>query len=338
MACPQQFPLARYSAGKAPGRVPVSIRRTTSIDSDWINGPGNPMLMSGLARDLFTPEAGPPTELAAAHFRLTVAPDRRIVDAGTQPAHPRMSELVRVRAGNESRAALSQSLGDLTGTPLYQLLDDFAGASLVAPFVWSLWKVEDWDILAWHRSRSVRQTRMENVCTGLAEGATSLTEAGIVAAGEASSVAVGSVENPDDPSGWHAMPEQRGQQTRRVRRMDIWREGMAIKVDAGFQDSGCTPEGGRVAIHEYRVYAEIDAESGILVALQALPQILPFRECPGAALKATRMIGQPVAEFRTAVIETLPSVLGCTHLNDILRAMADVPALAAMLPQEEDPS
>ena len=104
-----------------------------------------------------------------------------------------------------------------------------------------------------------------------------------------------------------------------------------IKVDAGFQDSGSNPNGGRTAIHEYRVHAEIAAPSGELVALQALPLILPYRECPGAAIKATRMIGRNVSDFRNAVVETLPSTLGCTHLNDVLRALADVPVLARRL-------
>jgi hypothetical protein len=44
------------------------------------------------------------------------------------------------------------------------------------------------------------------------------------------------------------------------------------------------------------------------------------------------MIGRNVAEFRSAVLETLPSTLGCTHLNDVLRALSDVPTLARLLP------
>ena len=92
----------------------------------------------------------------------------------------------------------------------------------------------------------------------------------------------------------------------------------------------------RTAIHEYRVYAEIDEADGTLLALQALPLILPFRECPGASMKAARMVGQNVGEFRQSVLDTLVGTIGCTHLNDVLRALADVPALAAMLPKSHD--
>lgn len=172
---------------------------------------------------------------------------------------------------------------------------------------------------------------MIDICTGFAAGASSLTPADMPDHINQSSAEVGPLENPDDAAGWHAMPYQSGPQKRRARRIDLWREGGSIKVDAGFQDSGSNPNGGRTAIHEYRVFAEIDDETGVLVSLQALPLILPYRECPGASVKATRLIGQDVRDFRNSVLITLPSTLGCTHLNDVLRALADVPLLAAAL-------
>ena len=64
----------------------------------------------------------------------------------------------------------------------------------------------------------------------------------------------------------------------------------------------------------------------MLGVLQAQPLVLPLRECPGALVKATRMIGQRIAEFRSAVIETLPTTLGCMHLNNVLRARRNAPA------------
>ena len=76
----------------------------------------------------------------------------------------------------------------------------------------------------------------------------------------------------------------------------------------------------------------------MLLALQALPLILPYRECPGASVKAARMVGRKVAEFRDEVLDILPGTLGCTHLNDVLRALADVPLLATMLPEETAPA
>ena len=178
---------------------------------------------------------------------------------------------------------------------------------------------------------------MVNICTGFTEGASSLTDEGVPDHVNQSSTEVGPLANPEDPIGWHAMPDQAGRpQARRARRIDIWRAEGVLKVDAAFQDSGPNPQGTRTAIHEYRVYAEVDEASETLVSLQALPLILPYRECPGASLKAARMIGQPVGAFREAVLETLVGTLGCTHLNDVLRALADVPALARLLPKRHN--
>ncbi|MET4132881.1 hypothetical protein ABIE62_002022 [Porphyrobacter sp. MBR-155] len=332
---PQQFAFARQSAGHAPLRRPGSIRRTTSIDSDWPEGFGEPWDMVGRARDLLTPvDGGEPQVLATGGFQITCSPLREILKVAVAPDHPAAGQLVGVRAGGASRHALASIMGDIQGTPTFQLLDDYAGASLVAGWIWSQWR-SDWATgpqRATQKSTAGRNGRMDDICTGFAVGSSAFKSDGSPDNTNQSFTEVGPLENPDDPIGWHPMPFQQGPQKRRARRIDLWRAEGVIMVDAGFQDSGSNPAGGRTAIHEYRVHAEIDAESGVLLALQALPLILPFRECPGASVKATRLIGKPVAEFRPLVLETLPSTMGCTHLNDVLRALADIPSLARLLP------
>lgn len=334
---PQKFPFARLSAGPAPLRRPGSIRRTSSIDSRWPDGVGQPWCLEGRAQDLATPADGSaPTVLATGEFCITASPLREILEVEIAPPHPRAHELVGIRAGGASRRALDGIVGDLRGGPLYQLLDDFAGASLVAGWIWSQWN-PDWKIKR-ARPEGMKGPR-EGVCTGFAPGASALAGDGSIQLDHSSTI-VGPFENPDDPLGWHALPVQEGPQSRRARRVDVWREDGLIKIDAAFQDSGPLPlgegkqraDGQRIAIHEYRLHAEVDPSSGVLVALQVLPLILPFAECPGAAIKATRMIGQRLADFRNVVIETLPTTMGCTHLNDVLRGLADIPALAEHLP------
>ena len=184
------------------------------------------------------------------------------------------------------------------------------------------------------QSTAGKKGRMVNICTGFTEGASSLSDDGSVDHADQSSTEVGPLVNPDDPVGWHEMPDQQGRpMARRARRIDIWRDEGVLKVDAGFQDSGPNPQGTRTAIHEYRVHAEIDEADDTLLSLQVLPLILPFRECPGASIKASRMVGEPVHGFRQSVLDTLIGTVGCTHLNDVLRAFADVPTLARMLPK-----
>jgi len=293
--------------------------------------------MTGRGRDLLTSFDGGAVELASGAYTITASPQREILAIDTSPGHPRSGEMVGVRAGGASRTALADVLGDLRGTPLFQILDDFAGASLVAGWIWSRW-TDDWHArMSSNRAKSGagNKGRMVNICTGFTEGGSSLTADGDVDHSDQSATEVGPLIHPEDAMGWHQMPDQVGRPlARRARRIDVWRAEGVLKVDAGFQDSGPNPAGTRTAIHEYRVYAEIDEASGRLLSLQALPLILPFRECPGASIKATRMVGKNVTEFRQAVLDTLAGTAGCTHLNDVLRALADVPVLAARLPRE----
>ena len=170
------------------------------------------------------------------------------------------------------------------------------------------------------------------ICTGFAPGSSGLTPEGAINVIDQSTAQVGTLVNPLDPHGWHPLPEQSGRVMRRARRIDLWRQDGVIKVDAGFQDSGMGRDGTRTAIHEYRVHAEVKPASGTLLALHAIPHVLPLRECPGAVVKATRMVGRNVADFRAEVIDRLASTSGCTHLNDVLRSLSDVPYLARQLP------
>jgi hypothetical protein len=63
-----------------------------------------------------------------------------------------------------------------------------------------------------------------------------------------------------------------------------------------------------------------------------VPRVLPYGECPLAVTYVGALTGLPLSELRGAVLERLRGPLGCTHLNDMLRALADVPALARQLP------
>ena len=99
--------------------------------------------MEGRARDLLTPVVGDPVELAAGTFRIRTSPIREILEISATPDHPRLGEMVGVRAGGASRHSLAAILSDIRGTPTFQLLDDFAGASLVAGWIWAQW-IDDW--------------------------------------------------------------------------------------------------------------------------------------------------------------------------------------------------
>jgi hypothetical protein len=100
-----------------------------------------------------------------------------------------------------------------------------------------------------------------------------------------------------------------------------------VNIDAAFQDSASRPDGGRMALHEYRLTATADPGSMLITSITAQPRILPFPECPSATHNLRRLLGVPLIELRERVLDQLRGTDGCTHLNDALRALAAVPAL-----------
>jgi Protein of unknown function (DUF2889) len=285
--------------------------------------------MDGTARDIFTPlEGSSPVILGEGHYSITASPMREITEISVTPDHPNAQQMVGIRGGGASRIALGQIMGSINGTPLYQIMDDFAGASLVSGWIWSVW-TDDWQARMQSSEPHQTRRRMTNICTGFTEGASSLSEDGGPDASGQSKTEVGPLVNPDDRVGWHDLPHQEGPRFRRARRLDVWHCDGSIHCDIGFQDSGSNPEGTRTAVHEYQVTVSVDPTNMTVTSLTATPHILPYRECPGAVANIARLVGHDVSVFRQDVLDTLPGNLGCTHLNDVLRSLADVPILAA---------
>ena len=176
--------------------------------------------------------------------------------------------------------------------------------------------------------RNARAQEMSSVCIGFRPGSSALAHVDIHELPHAAA-RVTSLVNPADPEGWHAFRDHAEITFRRARWIDIWRDGDAIRVESGFQDSASAPDGGdRVAVHEYLIRATVDA-SGVLAAVEALPGTLPYAECRADPVNLSHLIGTPMADLRDTVLTMLRKTAGCTHLNDMMRALAEVPALAA---------
>jgi hypothetical protein len=332
-------PAPARPAGPSPLRRPGSVRRTSSIGATWPEGLGEPVLFNGRARDVITPaDGGPMRVLAEDWMRVVASPSRVIMAIETSRRNQAAQALIGARAGGHLRAVLSEALLDENrrATPLHLLLDDFSGASLVASWAWSTW---DPDWMATRALQGVAMTagnkgQMEGVCAGFRPGSSALRPDGTSDPYIQSSADVPPLPHPADPEGWHALPAQDEVGHIRARRMDIWTENGAVQIDAGFQDSAATPvPGQRRAVHEYRVHATASLPNLVLTAVQAIPHILPYRECPAAVANVDVMIGRPLTTFRRAVLDNLKGTAGCTHLNDVLRSLADVPALVAALGQ-----
>ncbi len=327
----------RSTANPSPIRRPGSLRRTASIDFDWTDGPESERRLQGRARDYWTPATGGPGKTKReAWLEASVDFERTITAIAADPAPARLGELVGERGGGHLRAVLREILPELLaeGAPLYLLLDDISGTSLISGWGWSLWN-PNWMSDQRGGISPDQLAKMMNdragVCWGLQLGNTGMNP-------DRASIHIdaadgGDLRNPEDPEGWHLFPETKQVSMRRARRIDVWRDAASgnIHFESAFQDSAPRPEGGRAALHEYRLTGSVDPRSLELLSLVPEPRVLPFIECPGAVTNAAKLVGTPLPLIREAVLRELRGPAGCTHLNDALRALAEVPKLVEQL-------
>ena len=309
-----------------------------SIDVSWPDGETGGRMFVGRCRDYRTPkDGGIGSVLDEAVFHARLSEEKTITAITATPAPAKLDSLVGVRGGNHLRLFIKETMPELIteGAPIYLPLDDISGTSLVSAMSWAHWHEENWA----ERMRAkfkpeemaAMMTDRVNVCWGLAEGNSGVT--GEAARNEIGGAEAGDVRNPADPEGWHELYENEGPGFRRARRIEVQRDDAAglIRIDAAFQDSVKRKFGGRGAIHEYNLKATADLATGKLLTLEPEARILPFGECPGAIHNTQRLLGRTLFEIREAVLEQLRGPQGCTHLNDALRALAEVPKLAAYL-------
>ena len=131
-------------------------------------------------------------------------------------------------------------------------------------------------------------------------------------------------ENP-----WHQAMEPLDRDWMRRRRcLDVTVDDAgSFSIWAMFRDTVGEEDGAEVVLHEYAVTA-----SGVgttVGAIAAEPRVLPFSECPAAALAVGDLVGCQLAELSRSVPELLTGIRSCTHLNDLLRALGGVADLVA---------
>jgi hypothetical protein len=314
----------RGSVPSAPPRRPGSVRRTVTLDFTWPDGLAGDTVLDGRARDLHTAGDGTTAPLAAASLTLVTDPARVIKKIRSVLAQPGLTGLAGESAMSGFRKRLAAGTAGVAATPLFQLLDDVPGATLVSGAAWQRW----YDMAEYLQLKSdVRARIMRDVCTGYQHGSSALNPDGTLRWQQERQPAV-DIDATSDDLAWHAHARPPGVTMRRARRIDVWTDGPVIHVDAFFQDSSTLPEGGRQSIHEYTLTAQADLDTGTVRAVTPVPRVLPYNECPLAVGNVGALNGLPMGELRGAVLERLRGPLGCTHLNDMLRALAAVPALA----------
>jgi hypothetical protein len=286
------------------------------------------LTLAGRSRDLVTHRAG--TTAVVAHALVKASVESGVLSSlSTYPVVPGTDALVGRRLAVGFRTAIWRSLRAQydAGTPLHALLDELPGALVI-----SGWAVRQLGPAPEHIRRG---TRRLDICAGWASDSHAATvhrETGESPPPLATPIAA-SVVAPDDPRGWHTVaPLPIGSMSRR-RRVDVIPERGRWVVDAAFRDVYVDPTGTERVLHEYGVRGEVDPATEQIGSLVATPVVLPHRECPSTAGSVNRLLPTRVSRLREQVSMDLFGPASCTHLNDLLRSLADVPRLVEHVDQ-----
>ena len=108
-----------------------------------------------------------------------------------------------------------------------------------------------------------------------------------------------------------------------------------MRASSWFRDSHTAGDGRTTVIHEYDVELTVTPGLWQVTSCVATARVLPWVECPAAVGSAGRLVGQSLTDLRAHVRSKFTGTSTCTHLNDQLRSLADVPRLAAALPRHD---
>lgn len=325
-----------HAAVRQPPRRAGSVRRTSSMQSLWTPGNDLGYRIVARARDLVTSADGNPAILGEDSVTVDLQLDGRIVALTGDPSGHRLAKFAGLRSGGELRRALAAEMPDdeRQETRLHRLLDDLAGAVFMSQAAWYAWEGG----LQGHARRAQAPSKtnrpVEGVCLSYVPGSPAMTEDGR-GIDENADHPLGPPPIPaDDRHGFHRLVQTDDPNEWRLRRTDLWQEGGDVVVDAWFQDSsGLQGDASRrVIFHEYGLIARFDAMSQVLKAISVTPHVLPYVTCHAAPATAQVLVGQSAGELREQVLSKLRGTAGCTHLNDMLRALQDVSGLFGLIP------
>ena len=298
-----------------------------------------------MGRDLVTYLDGDTAVVDAGAFEATVdyANAQRVVALASTPAVAGLDQLVGRSASTGFRAALNEVVAgqDLVGRPVYQLLDDLPVATLISGY-------SPQQAMAARgsgrdapraRCRGARRkgsscVQQADLCAGWKAGGTIMLGHGRRRTAGGDGTRRAALDRADDPWAWHEVPGALPALVmRRRRRIDVVPapDDATVLVDAHFRDSHVDDEGTETVVHEYVIGLVLDGRDLRVVDSSATPRVLPWFECPEAAGSAERLVGRPLDGLRASVRAEFLGTSTCTHLNDALRALEDVPALVRHL-------
>lgn len=335
-------------------RLPASARRTSHIDMLFDDRTPGTLGLRGRARDLTTDWRERAEVVAEARVDAHLDESRRLVSLVTEPLEPAVQGLLGLEVGRGFRAALHDTAWQTSadGDPLHLLLDDLPVAALISGYA----KLYDSGGSPNSRAQGgdpggaadgTADGTAAGTAAGTAEPAARLVKEDICSGWRRDGTMMVSLRSghgfpapvgppaPDlsttDPVGWHHIDELPPNSMRRRRLIDVV-AGDPLTVHAMFRDTHTGPDGVERVLHEYTVEATVQASTLRILTCHATPRSLPWAECPEAALSATRLEGRLAGELRSFVLRELRGTSTCTHLNDLLRSLAEIAPLAVIVP------
>jgi hypothetical protein len=308
------------------------------VDARRPLGVGTGLHLVGTGRDLLTRADGTEQVIGTASTEIEVvySAGPTVTEVTADPHVEGLDALVGRVASTGFRAVIDEFVSAERGSLLYLLLDETPASTLVSGYAVghaaSRGELEADDMSRLRPPGPPLQ--IPDLCAGFQIGGViqqdleSKGRAPLVTGPDATPVV-----DPDDPVGWHLMPELDADEMRRARRHDLWRDADGVlHVDVFFRDSHMAADGVETIVHEYTVEATVSPDGSTILTCEATPRVLPWRECPQAAASAGRLAGMKVFGLRPKVRAELVGPTTCTHLNDTLRELEDVIALSAHLP------
>lgn len=319
---------------RPPDRRPGSIRRTTSIRSTWPEGVDGHLLLTAHGRDLVTRadrramvSDGTGFQVVAQEPGKTVRSARYLGPDPVGPGGPDLRPVEGLNLLGGFRKGVATRLHLPSGSLLALLLDDLPAAALVSGSGRLRVTIERAGDLP-----GFSTVDMPVVCIGRRrDGAMARSRReGRPLIGQGPPA--GDLGRPDDPLAWPEDEPLPRHAMRRVRRIDVARAGDLIVIDTHFRDSFMESSGIETSVHEYELEVTAGVDDQTIRAVTVRPRVLPGPDCPGAAASAQAVVGRPLDQLRQFVRAEMNGDTICTHLNDQLRSLADVPALLSALP------
>jgi hypothetical protein len=312
-------------APRTPPRAPGSVRRSTVVDMVRPDGVTGDLRLVGAGRDVATSRDQRLELLGGAALGLTVdyVGASTVTSISAEPAPPDLQRLV----GTSARAGFRRAVGDAAPderrrrTLLHQLLDDVPVTTLISGYAVNA--LREPEVL---RSSGVQH--VVDLCAGFQAGGTMMDWVERTGSVPTRYGPQAPPIETVDPEAWPAVTGLPATAMRRRRLLDVapGDEGR-VRVRSWFRDEYQNPGGASTIVHEYDVAVLVEPDDWVVLEIVATPRVLPWDECPQAALSATRLVGTRLTDVREDVRSEFVGISTCTHLNDQLRALGDVVGL-----------